>query len=220
MENNFDLSNRKSEISDYDCFVCFELMVEPSKLPCNHFLCLGCLNNVLLLKRNCPFCRSPVPESFNPVIDKVKETEIQTTHAELYEKRMEEIKIRRLAQDTLTLIYGNTHEIVHAPNSHNQHSWTAFVKLSDNTLDIKKYIKKVVFNLHPTFHRPVREVRKAPFQIGCLGWGVFLIPITVHWQGWLEMPPTELEHFLSFDGNGNHSTTQIKFEKSIFEEQE
>jgi len=143
MENNFDLSNRKTEISDYDCFVCFELMVEPSKLPCGHFLCLGCLNNVLLLKRNCPFCRSSVPDSFNPVIDSTKTEEIKSKHKELFAKRMEELKVLRLAQETLTLVFGNTHELVQSSDSHNHHSWNAFVKLGNNSLDIKNTSKKL-----------------------------------------------------------------------------
>ena len=216
MENNPSISNNQSEPSDYDCFVCFDLMCEPSKTPCGHYMCLGCLENVLLLKRNCPFCRTEVPQNFEPTLDKDKQKEVRAKQAAKFKEKMKEITEMRQKCDNLTLVYGNTHKIVNMVGSQNHHSWTAFVKLADTKLVSSRFIKKVVFKLHPTFRNPERECRSGPYEVACVGWGVFRIPIVVFWQDWLEKEPTMLSHFLSFDGNGEYSSVNVKFGKSLF----
>jgi len=216
MENNPSISNTSVEPSDYDCFVCFDIMCEPSKTPCGHYMCLGCLENVLILKRNCPFCRTEVPNGFEPTLDKEKQKEVRAKQTARFKEKMKEIALMRQQCDNLTLVYGNTHQIVNMVGSSNHHSWTAFVKLADAKLVQSKFIKKVVFKLHPTFRNPEREVRAPSYEIGCVGWGVFLIPITVHWQDWLEKEPTKFNHYLSFYGNGESNSTKIKFDKPLF----
>lgn len=37
--------------------------------------------------------------------------------------------------------------------------------------DISDIVSKVVFNLHPTFHNPTREVPEPPFELSEMGWG-------------------------------------------------
>ena len=215
MENNPSLANTAGDQLDNDCFICLDIMCEPAKTPCGHYLCLSCLSNVLALKRKCPFCRADIFESFRPKVDKPRQRQIMKLRPEQFTKRMQEIRKMRQACDQIVISYGNDHEIVSSESSHNHHSWTAFVRLQDAKLDINNFIKKVVFKLHPTFHRPIREVNKAPFEVGCLGWGIFLIPITIYWQDWLEKEPTKMNHYLSFNGAGESHTDLIKFNKPV-----
>ena len=219
MENISSLSNNNpnaSESTDYDCFVCFDLMCEPSKTPCGHYMCLTCLENVLLLKPNCPFCRTPVSADFTPTLDKDKQKEVRAKQAAKFKEKMKEISLMRQQCDRITLVYGNTHQFVNTMGSHNHHAWTAFVKLADSKMVSTKFIKKVIFKLHPTFRNPERETRGPVFEVSCVGWGIFRIPIIIHWQDWLEKEPTRLDHFLSFDGNGEHHSATIKFNKPLF----
>jgi len=74
--------------------------------------------------------------------------------------------------------------------------------------------------LHTTFPDPRREFYHEPFELQCEGWGVFEIPITIHWQSWLEKQPTKINHMLSFDGNGDRNTVVVKFKKSIYQTME
>jgi hypothetical protein len=59
-------------------------------------------------------------------------------------------------------------------------------------------IKKVTFNLHPTFNPPSIYVNKAPFQLSRIGWGTFNIGIVIEFQDYLKIDKMELDHMLSF----------------------
>lgn len=54
------------------------------------------------------------------------------------------------------------------------------------------------FELHPTFNPKDVIVEKGPFSIKRIGWGVFNIPITIHFKGKLKLPPLKVQHYLSF----------------------
>jgi len=208
--------HNQSELTDHDCFVCFDIMCEPSRTPCGHYMCLDCLDNVLALKRNCPFCRTAIPEDFNLTLDEPKQLDIKAKRPEQFAKRFEEIMKQRLNTDTLKIVYGNTHRILTAPQDHNQHEWKVFVKLANGKLNIDTYISKVVFLLHHTFPDPVMECYCEPFEVECSGWGVFEIPITIYWKTWLDKQPSRYIHMLSFDGEGDWDTDVVKFKKSIY----
>lgn len=45
----------------------------------------------------------------------------------------------------------------------NRHEWTMFVKAKDKTIDLNKFIRKVSYDLHPTFHPRVVDREKAPY---------------------------------------------------------
>jgi YEATS domain-containing protein 4 len=40
-------------------------------------------------------------------------------------------------------------------------------------------VKKVVFQLHPSFNNPTRVVESPPFEVSECGWGEFEIAITL-----------------------------------------
>ena len=87
----------------------------------------------------------------------------------------------------LRFAYGNTHEEVKNPkpsrsNSQhkNTHRWAMFVTLNDSPEETSKYIKKVVYHLHPTFKPSVITVSEAPFLLSRLGWGYFDVEMEIH----------------------------------------
>ena len=204
------------EKEDHECAICFQIMGEPSKLPCNHIFCLRCLEILFSTNTNnkCPICRTPIPEEQECKIDietlQIIEESITGEAMETVRERVRkerELDSRKLK---IHLEYGNTHrtlsteELSSAPAySQNEHQWKVFLRSVTPNLDYSMYIDKVVFTLHPTFFQPVREVVVPPYEVEGLGWGVFNIPIQIFWKGGLGVAETVYEHYLSFQGNGN-----------------
>ena len=55
-----------------------------------------------------------------------------------------------------------------------------FVVLADGNAEMTgKYIKSVVYNLHPTFNPSVIKIEQPPFLISRVGWGYFEIEIEI-----------------------------------------
>eukprot|EP00898_Chlorokybus_atmophyticus_P006141 jgi/Chlat1/6528/Chrsp45S06000 len=81
-------------------------------------------------------------------------------------------------------------------DEYHSHRWTCYVRSTDNTDDLAYIIKRVVFNLHPSFAKPTRVVEQPPFQVTETGWGEFEIAITVFFQGDAAEKPVELFHHL------------------------
>jgi len=116
------------------------------------------------------------------------------------------------------ILYGNTHDMVDDPvKKANYHSWKVFVKLNDEE-DASKYIKKVTFDIHPTFNPSHYEFVKEPYEMQRFGWGTFPIPIKVFWQDWLGLEVTEIEHALSFQGDGDVRMFEFEFDKELLKE--
>eukprot|EP00455_Lapot_gusevi_P008752 TRINITY_DN13851_c0_g1_i3.p1 TRINITY_DN13851_c0_g1~~TRINITY_DN13851_c0_g1_i3.p1 ORF type:complete len:234 (-),score=46.84 TRINITY_DN13851_c0_g1_i3:92-793(-) len=74
------------------------------------------------------------------------------------------------------------------------HSWTVYVRGVDHE-DLSYLIKKVVFQLHPSFENPTRVVESAPFEVNECGWGEFAINMTVHFQD-PTLKPVTFSHML------------------------
>ena len=87
----------------------------------------------------------------------------------------------------------------------NPNRWSCYVRGLDNNEDISYYIKKVVFQLHPSFPEPVKSknywfitcpaVEKYPFEISQTGWGEFDIGVKIFFNDPAEKP-VELTHGL------------------------
>lgn len=58
------------------------------------------------------------------------------------------------------------------------HKWTVYVRGASNE-DLSAVVKRVVFQLHPSFNNPTRVVESPPFEISECGWGEFEIAITL-----------------------------------------
>lgn len=85
---------------------------------------------------------------------------------------MEELKLEESKKLKITIKYGNKHELVADPKASgsdktqkNKHKWTAFVSIDHPKVKSKDMIESVKFELHETFRNPIREVKKAPFEV-------------------------------------------------------
>ena len=56
------------------------------------------------------------------------------------------------------------------------HAWCCYVRGTENE-DISKFIKKVVFELDPSFPEPKISIENPPFEVHQVGWGQFSIGI-------------------------------------------
>jgi hypothetical protein len=62
MTNNND---SQLNLSDFSCNICFEVLIEPIKLVCDHEICLPCFRS-MIVNRNflCPMCRRKIPLAY------------------------------------------------------------------------------------------------------------------------------------------------------------
>lgn len=65
------LAREDSGIGQDSCSVCYQIMVEPCDLKpfCGHKFCIQCVQKFLQINRSCPYCRTSIPQSFEPVVD-------------------------------------------------------------------------------------------------------------------------------------------------------
>lgn len=76
--------------------------------------------------------------------------------------------------------------------------------------DISDVVSKVVFNLHPTFHNPTREVFEPPFELSEMGWGEFDLTAVLHFVDAAGEPPLELAHKLRLYSDSDPQGTNLK----------
>jgi len=213
-----------------ECAVCLDVLCEPLQLPCSHSFCRACLQ--CTTHPRCPLCRAQHPEGFNaataPVHERLEE-QLLRRYPEAYAQRIAEAA--EAAMKMFTIRVGNRHELVANPKmtrngKHlNKHKWCAFVELQSDRAwkdySTNFFVEKVLFKLAPCYtvwpahdKRSVRvgknpEVRSAPFEVTRIGWGYFDIDVVITWKSWLQMEPLEVNHLLSFDGEGDHSNHTI-----------
>jgi YEATS domain-containing protein 4 len=66
-------------------------------------------------------------------------------------------------------------------DEYHTHRWTLFLR-GPNNEDLSVCIAKVVFQLHPSFAQPVRELTTSPFEVTEQGWGEFEAQIRIVWK--------------------------------------
>lgn len=66
-------------------------------------------------------------------------------------------------------------------DEHNSHKWACFVA-GVNSEDISTFVKKVVFQLHPSFTNSSRVFDRPPYEVHESGWGEFEIMIQIHFH--------------------------------------
>jgi len=64
---------------------------------------------------------------------------------------------------------------------HSTHQWTLYLR-GPNGEDLSPAVAKVVFQLHPSFPQPVRELTAPPFEVTEQGWGEFEASIRIVWR--------------------------------------
>ena len=67
-------------------------------------------------------------------------------------------------------------------DEYHTHRWTLYVRSPDQNFDLSKAISKVVFQLHPSFPQPTRELCEPPFEVTETGWGEFEASIRIVWR--------------------------------------
>jgi YEATS domain-containing protein 4 len=71
------------------------------------------------------------------------------------------------------------------------HEWTLFLR-GPNHEDLSPVISKIIFQLHPSFAQPTREITEPPYKVTERGWGEFEAQIHIHWKD-----PTEMTTILN-----------------------
>ncbi len=90
----------------------------------------------------------------------------------------------RLSNTTICvpIVYGSIAFQLKKPDSNNNtHQWTLYLR-GPNNEDLSTGIAKVVFQLHPSFPQPVRELTAPPFEVTEKGWGEFEATIRIVWR--------------------------------------
>ncbi|EPR60080.1 Gas41, putative [Toxoplasma gondii ME49] len=82
------------------------------------------------------------------------------------------------------------------------HKWTCLLRAL-NGEDLTYCVKKVVFELDPSFVNPKRTLTHPPYEVSEAGWGEFQISVKVHFLD-DSLPPAELRHFLRLNPEGGH----------------
>jgi len=115
---------------------------------------------------------------------------------------------------------GNLHELVDSKPGNlpfqqgNCHKWTFFLQSASGD-DLSQFVEKVVVNLHPTFHPKKVTLTEEPYMFSRIGWGVFLLHITVHYHDYLQKEKEDFHHMLSWD-NINFTIYELELDKRKF----
>ncbi|KAJ1692848.1 hypothetical protein LUZ63_009546 [Rhynchospora breviuscula] len=92
---------------------------------------------------------------------------------------------------------------------YNSHKWTVYVRGATNE-DLSVILKRVVFQLHPSFNNPTRVVESPPFELSESGWGEFEIAISLFFHSDVCDKRLDLYHQLKLypedDSGGTQST--------------
>ena len=82
----------------------------------------------------------------------------------------------------LPIVYGSVaFYLGKKADEYHTHRWTLFLR-GPNNEDLSVCIAKVVFQLHPSFAQPVRELTSPPYEVTEQGWGEFEAQIRIVWK--------------------------------------
>ncbi|XP_058777781.1 transcription initiation factor TFIID subunit 14b-like [Vicia villosa] len=118
-------------------------------------------------------------------------------------KRVKDVEI------CVPIVYGTIAFYLGRKASESQsHRWTVYVRGASNE-DLSAVIKRVVFQLHPSFNNPTRVVESPPFEVTECGWGEFEIAITLFFHSDACEKQLDLYHHLKLypeDESGPQTT--------------
>ena len=83
-----------------------------------------------------------------------------------------------------------------ASDEYHTHKWTLYLRSPDPDFDLSKAIRKVIFQLHPSFSVPTRELTEPPFEVTESGWGEFEASMRVEWREEAEERSTIVSCFI------------------------
>ncbi|QCE09593.1 YEATS domain-containing protein [Vigna unguiculata] len=107
---------------------------------------------------------------------KVSHLKITIPYEDSERRRIKDVEI------CVPIVYGTIAFYFGRKASESQsHKWTMYVRGASNE-DLGVVIKRVVFQLHPSFNNPTRVVESPPFELSESGWGEFEIAITLYFH--------------------------------------
>lgn len=121
-------------------------------------------------------------------------------------------KIKRLKDVELSfpIVYGTiSFWLGKRASEYHSHKWTVYVRGATNE-DLSVIVKRVVFQLHPSFNNPTRVVEAPPFELSETGWGEFEIAITLFFHNDVSDKQLDLYHQLKLypEEEGGTQTTK------------
>ncbi|CAD8064908.1 unnamed protein product [Paramecium sonneborni] len=217
----------------YDCPICLSIIVDPIQLSeCKHIFCSACLIDLLDYNNQsykCPLCRQQYLKNQPLIVNQDLAKKIKDSNPQLYAQRQQQILQQQMMlpnQIKVSVVYGNYYEHIKS-NNKNVNQWILNVKMDYNkdsdraalkNFDINHMIESVTYHLHETFRPNVITVKQAPFELKRLGWGVFNIPILIKFKKEYNIPNLEVDHYLSFQGNGSFQRQITKLNISNLKE--
>ncbi|GBE58726.1 gas41 [Babesia ovata] len=101
------------------------------------------------------------------------------------------------------------------------HRWTCLLRSPTNE-NMTHYVKKVQFDLDPSFLNPRRVLTTMPYEVTEVGWGEFYIGVKIFFVD-ESLEPVQLQHLLVLNpsdnsGSGSTSATNETFDEIIFNE--
>lgn len=224
-------SGADAETVDCECALCYAVYLQPVRTPCEHTYCRTCISDSMKYKKSCPMCRASL-DGFDPARAAVVEhlqRYVEEHHGEELRAHAEDVEreeARRAAILRIVVDVGNTHVELDNPghrhrprrSTRNHHRWTMFVRCSSHPdLDLSRYIKCVKFQLHESFSQNRITRRHAPYEVRREGWGTFEVGVTIVWRRGARVDGEcrqTLEHDLSFDGDGAHSSEVVELARA------
>ena len=84
---------------------------------------------------------------------------------------------------------------------------------SPNGEDLSTFVEKVVFQLHPSFAIPVREVFQPPYEVTETGWGEFEASIRIFFRD-PDEDPVDIAHLIKLyhtpaSGSSSHLSKKV-----------
>lgn len=142
-------SHDTPKLSDFECPVCFEIMVEPVKLQCSHVFCSVCLkNNHKHHFQICPMCRTTLKKQNNGEVLQEMVEDLRYFYPAEFEAQFDKLKRKKL-------LFGDLYEVEFEIGNHH-------IELQNFKTDKEGY---PINNQFTCFFR-IKEPGRHPFKMG------------------------------------------------------
>jgi YEATS domain-containing protein 4 len=108
--------------------------------------------------------------------------EAMTEQQQEQQQQQQQQQLQQHTVACLPIVYGSiAFYLGKKADEYQTHEWSLFLR-GPNHEDLSPAISKVIFQLHPSFAQPVRELTEPPYEVTERGWGEFEAQIRVHWK--------------------------------------
>ncbi|KAJ3672672.1 hypothetical protein LUZ60_007393 [Juncus effusus] len=110
------------------------------------------------------------------------------------DKKIEQPRRLKDVEISFPIVYGTmAFSLGKKATEYNSHKWAVYLRSATNE-DLTVIIKRVVFQLHPSFNNPTRVIETPPFEVTETGWGEFEIAITLFFHTEVSEKRVDLYH--------------------------